>query len=302
MRDSYWKVIEKALNDLFLDLLYKPLVKAAEIQNASSNPVVTAIRKRRIKYKDKEFVGEFNAEISAKLRAMGAKYNARKKTWQLEDVSAEIQLAQAQADAKEAILRETLLKTLDDLPKNFAEKYAKLNISGKYTWALRYMNKDFLQAVKSVTVAPKLSQHTEEAIAQAYDKNLELFVRNFTEENTAKLRQLVRESAFAGGRAESLSDIIQKNFKVTKNKAKFLARQETSLLLSKFHEQRYKDVGISKYRWSTSHDQRVRHDHKELDGKTCYFDLPPIVDRSTGKRANPGEDYNCRCIAIPIWE
>lgn len=247
-------------------------------------------------------MGEFNAEISAKLKAMGAKYNARKKTWKLEDVSAEIQLAQAQADAKESILRETLLKTLDGIPKNFAEKWARQNISGKYTWALRHMNKDFLKAVQAVTVAPKLNKHTEEAIARDYDQNLELFVRGFTEENTAKLRKLVRESAFASGRAESLSDIIQTNFKVTKNKARFLARQETALLLSKFHEQRYKDVGINKYKWSTSHDGRVRHDHKDLDGTTQYFDLPPIVNRATGKRANPGEDYNCRCVPIPIWE
>jgi SPP1 gp7 family putative phage head morphogenesis protein len=52
------------------------------------------------------------------------------------------------------------------------------------------------------------------------------------------------------------------------------------------------NVGIEKCRWSTSLDERVRETHKLLEGKIFrYDDLP--------KEYN---DYNCRCVLIPIIE
>lgn len=86
----------------------------------------------------------------------------------------------------------------------------------------------------------------------------------------------------------------------SKAKAKFLARQETSLLMSKYQEERFKDLGITHYKWSGADDQRERPDHKLLNGKIFRFDDPPVTNRSTGAKNNPGEDFNCRCIAIAI--
>ena len=71
-------------------------------------------------------------------------------------------------------------------------------------------------------------------------------------------------------------------------------------MVSKYRQIRYEDVGIRRYMWSTSGDVRVRHDHKELNGKIFYFDNPPITDKATGARNNPGEDFGCRCVAIPV--
>jgi SPP1 gp7 family putative phage head morphogenesis protein len=65
--------------------------------------------------------------------------------------------------------------------------------------------------------------------------------------------------------------IIMDNYGVGQRKAKFLARQETALLMSKFHEQRYKEIGVTKYIWSTSNDgDRVRDDHKVLNNKVFF--------------------------------
>ena len=62
--------------------------------------------------------------------------------------------------------------------------------------------------------------------------------------------------------------------------------------------ERYKSVGVQKYRWSTAGDNRVRPEHKALNGKIFDWDNPPL---STGGK-HPGEDFGCRCIAIPIVE
>ncbi len=59
--------------------------------------------------------------------------------------------------------------------------------------------------------------------------------------------------------------------------------------------------GILEYRWSTSKDERVRHDHKALDTKIFSFASPPVTNLKTGARNNPGCDFGCRCIAIPIF-
>lgn len=301
-RDEYWKDIEKALNDFFLDLIYRPMVQHVEIQNRRDNALVVAIRKGRVRLINREFSGEFNAEISKILKDLGAIYNIRRKTWSLKDIPVDVQMAQAQAEVKFNLTKSSILSVLDGIDSRIGDRLRAAKLDGKYSWAIRHMNQDFLKSVKAVTVAPTLTPEQEAGIAQAYSKNLELYVQDFTRENTLKLRELVRASVFAGDRATSLSDIIQKNFNTTRAKANFLARQETSLLLSKFHEQRFRDVGVSRYKWSTSNDRDVRHDHKLLNGKIFFWDQPPIVNRNTGKKANPGEDYGCRCTAIPIWE
>lgn len=71
-------------------------------------------------------------------------------------------------------------------------------------------------------------------------------------------------------------------------------------MVSSYRELRYKDIGVSKYEWSTSRDVRVRPDHRALNGQIFDWEHPPIVNKQTGKRANPGEDYNCRCLAVPV--
>ena len=47
------------------------------------------------------------------------------------------------------------------------------------------------------------------------------------------------------------------------------------------------------YEWRTRGDGRVRSSHRENDGQVFSWDNPP----PTG---HPGEDYGCRCRAIPV--
>jgi uncharacterized protein with gpF-like domain len=46
----------------------------------------------------------------------------------------------------------------------------------------------------------------------------------------------------------------------------------------------------------------VRPDHADLDGTLQDTYDPPIVDKKTGRRGNPGIDFNCRCHARFITE
>ena len=63
-------------------------------------------------------------------------------------------------------------------------------------------------------------------------------------------------------------------------------------------------------RWKTVHDSRVRDCHQSFDGKIFSWDDPPEIWYKTktrgivhtGRRCHPGEDYCCRCAAIPVFD
>ena len=59
---------------------------------------------------------------------------------------------------------------------------------------------------------------------------------------------------------------------------------------------RLTSIGINKYKWQTAGDERVRPTHRENDGKTFTFNNPP------SETGNPGDDVNCRCVAIPEFD
>jgi len=142
-------------------------------------------------------------------------------------------------------------------------------------------------------------------IAGDWANNMDLYIQKFTEEQIKKLRKDIQQQVFKGNRRETMVKKIQDSYKVTANKAKFLARQETSLLMAKFKESRYTSAGVTHYKWrcvAGSKLHPVRPSHKRLDGKTFTWQDPPITTEADEpvRRNNPGQDYNCRCTAIPI--
>ena len=145
-----------------------------------------------------------------------------------------------------------------------------------------------------------MSGFIQDELKKEYTENMNLYIKKWHEEQIVRLREQVQENATLGFRASRLQDAIKAEYGVSANKARFLARQETSLLVSKYREETYKEAGVDQYQWSTSHDSRVRDTHKDLNGKFFRWDSPPIVDIHKGRRAHPGEDFGCRCVAIPI--
>jgi SPP1 gp7 family putative phage head morphogenesis protein len=298
---------------VFNNAIFKPIFLAinaeyphAEMRNAK-DPLADAVTEGRVDYDGTGiFTGNFNAAISRQLKALGARYSILKQGWILsrDKVPVSVSIAKANADESFTKLRKIVMKTLDDstIDSVFAHHFQHTYLQEKYEQAIEWMNDDFKKTVKAITIAPTLTPAQKKIIAEEWTNNLKLYIRGWTKENIVTLRDKVQKLAFAGQRSQNMIKLIQDNYGVSRNKAKFLARQETSLLLSKFREERYKDVGVQKYQWQTSGDQRVRDDHEHLDGKIFLFDQPPVCDRRTGRRANPGEDFNCRCVARPIWE
>lgn len=108
-----------------------------------------------------------------------------------------------------------------------------------------------------------------------------------------KVQNAVTQAVVNGTLNKDLVQQIKDLGKTTEKRAIFIARDQSSKLNAALTQARHEDVGITKYTWRTSGDERVRESHAEKDGQVFEYANPPA---DTG---HPGHDFNCRCVAIP---
>lgn len=87
-----------------------------------------------------------------------------------------------------------------------------------------------------------------------------------------------------------------------------IARNRVGDLMAGVNTKIYGMFGIKRYVWRTRRDSIVRDCHKSFDGHIFRVDQPPEIWYMTkhgrvytGRHCHPGEDYNCRCRAIPLF-
>lgn len=301
--------LEKEILLFFYKNIFAPLlegVRTKEIKKTffnSKNDIESAIRSGKIQFSDGVFRGSFNAAIAKEFKSLGLKFDKRIGGYRkdLLNLPASIQVAIAQAESKYKLLASETIRKIDSI--DYAEGLKDINFSDSYQKVIDNIDNNFIKTVNDVIgVKIDLTPEQKAIIAEEYSNNLKLYIKDFSDDLLPLLREDVELAVFRGIRADSLEEILIKRSGFTRNKAKFLAKQEISLLTSKYKESKYQSAGIKKYKWSTSKDSRVRQDHKDLDGKIFSFDDPPIENKDTGNRANAGEPFGCRCIAIPIIE
>lgn len=300
-KSAYEKMIAKAiLYELYLKL-YKPMIEilSPEKENAKESPLIEAFRSGRIYFIDGFVYGKFSAALSKELLKLGAKFYKLKKAYKvsLSVFSPEIRSSIANKLIKDKERIKEVNKELDKLKEN--SPY--IDFSPYVSPTFQDLNIQFKKVTpESLQIPFEMNDHIRKSIEEEYIYNLNFYVSEWHQEAVERLRTKVLKNVTEGYRANRLIDAIMEEQEVSYRKAKFIARQETSLLVSKYREERYKEAGVNQYRWSTSQDERVRDDHKALNNRIFSWDDPPIVDKVTGKRAHPGEDFNCRCVALPV--
>lgn len=261
-----------------------------------------ALQSGKIVFERGKFIGRFDARTTREIKKLGAK-------WDRNSSSFKIKLADLPADivltirASAARLEATLKKIDEQLQKNLPEKIAEqFNLSEHFEKTLWKVDGDVKKSLKGISVAPSLTEAQARRIADEYTLNLDKYIKDFTVKETKELRERIRKRSLEGLRYETVVKEIRKSYGVSQRKAKFLARQETSLMMTKFKEVRYTDAGVKEYKWTCvagSPKHPVRPLHKRLDGKVFQWSNPPITAEN-GARNNPGQDFNCRCVARPI--
>lgn len=320
--------LEAELRKHWRATLFAPLLKElglpqSTLKNAAmaGNALLEALNSGRVTFNRGVFSGKFNSDVSRDLRTLGARWDKKSSTYKigLNDLPIEVRHA---VSASEFRFKQTLSRIDAKLAKLVPAEIAdSLQVSKFFDASLFKVDKDFRKNVEKITVAPQLSPEGRKKIADEWQNNMRLWVKDWTESEITKLRKDVQKAVFAGDRHGSMIKTIQKSFGVSADKAKFLARQETGLLMAKFKETRYTEAGINEYRWGCvhmPHDKNpaqhtpgnVRYSHGILEDKIFRWDNPKEVDdfgrlkpngvSKPGNGLNPGQDYNCRCFARPV--
>lgn len=301
-----YEELERRIGRLFKKEIYLPLLESIGankdiIKNATED-ILDAIRSGRIYFYRGEFKGRFNAAVSRELHRIGAKFDRRQGTFKigLGSIPAEIKTAISVAETRFTQLAKKLDERLAQiLPEEITDRLKIDDVLDSAVWKVE---KAVQKSIKGLTVTPTLTKEQREKLVKEYAENLKLDIKKWTDEEVLKLRKSVMKSAMAGNRYEAMVKKIERSYNVSQGKAKFLARQETSLMMSKLKETRYLDAGVNEYIWGCvvgSPAHPVRPMHKKLEGKRFSWNNPPIVDEN-GNRKNPGQDYNCRCFPRPV--
>lgn len=309
--------LEEVLSRLF-KALYRPIAKILVQENVVDNQnqvlnsqedLIREIKNNRLLYDGNGFVYtntyRANTRITKELQRLGAIFNNIQKKWFVPVESLPFEITSA--INKVQVLQNTLTNRLtnyingnnlnvfllQEFKTSFKDVYYKL-INDVISQSKNNLTEE------GISINLKFDKQITEQIAQDYTNNLDLYIKNFTERQIQDLRQIINDNVSQGLRKEMLIEKIQDRFNVSKTKAKFLARQETSLLTSNIQKQNMQRAGIEYYMWDSSRDSRVRPDHAELNNKIFRFDNPPVVNKKTGARANAGEDFGCRCVQRPV--
>ena len=113
-----------------------------------------------------------------------------------------------------------------------------------------------------------------------------------------------------GFRHSELINEIRARGNVSYSRAKLIARDQTAKVNADFNEERNKKLGFDVYKWKGTGDERERDSHMVLNNMLCKYSDPTVYSDDDGKTwkkrksiggfiGKCGEDYQCRCLAIP---
>lgn len=130
-------------------------------------------------------------------------------------------------------------------------------------------------------------------VATAFvDRNVAL-VQKLGDRYRDQVRQIFEDPATFGQRVETIKERLLERGDVSEAHAELVARDQTLKLNGQINEERQRAAGVDSYTWSTSLDDRVRPEHAKLEGQVIPWNNPP-------EPGHPGDDFQCRCVAIPI--
>lgn len=311
-KQKYANLIQKKIEGFFDDVLFNYLGSeiSESLYNADLTEVEKALKSGKLYYSNGLFTGKFNNKLSKELEDMGGIYSKSCKGYKVElhRIPVNVQSLIATSSIEEEKRIKNALGYLADLEGQLNWIYNKLDFTDEFKTISTDLGVQFQRTLKPLHIIPyELTNFQRIEISKNYTNNLDFYIKKWTGEEISKLRTGLQDLITQGATPKSLEKYILEQKAVGQRKAKFLARQEMKLFVSEYQKNRYKEYGITQFKWSTIMDGRERELHKEYNGKIFYFDSPPIVDDRTGEHGIPGSAFGCRCKAIPLvteqfWE
>lgn len=139
-----------------------------------------------------------------------------------------------------------------------------------------------------------------EEIANDYVYNMNYWIKKWEAKNIIEMRKEVADMVQKGVRVPELRAYFEKRWKIAKNKAQFLAENESRLAGSVIQATQYQKLGCTQFKWGRSTSIEKRKLHKEYYNKIFDFDNPPIIDEKLGIKGLPRQIWNCKCQMLCV--
>ena len=178
----------------------------------------------------------------------------------------------------------------------------------KYTGKVDKRNKSefYRRAEKSIGIGREELEATEGLTFQinAFKAETQQWVKKMRDDT---LQEWTSNTLRQMAEGKGLPDIMKQFDGMAEKRrghAKMVARTQIATFNSLTSKARAQNLGITKARWVTSADERVRPSHSSRNGKEFVLS-EGLYDSGDGKTLLPGTDYQCRCdyeMVIPEME
>lgn len=132
------------------------------------------------------------------------------------------------------------------------------------------------------------------AASEAFVEQNVSLIKNLTTKTYSDIEMLVQREVQAGTLHKDIAKQIGDKFAIGERRAKLIARDQVGKFHGKVNETRQRELGVERFIWRTSQDERVRAEHVARDGSVYSWDNAP--------EGGPGAPINCRCNAEAIFE
>lgn len=331
IKETYTKLIEKALFSYLWEGIYKPMfeilgvnekacksylqtgkngVKKPVVAKNSLNVIVEALRDGKLLYIEGGFKAKtkFTNAQSQQLEKWGAVWDRREKVYRLPEskLPDELKSVIAEIRVNNELKIKQIQEWLREVEANMPYIVETMVFDNEVKTILDDAGNEIKKNIKKINVIePELTERQKAEIARTYTENVRGYVWKDwmgDDEKLGKIPQIrrkIQELVLKGYRVDKVEELLQKEYGIMGRKAKFLAQNETTIMLAEYKKVTYKEMGFDKFIWRTITDGRERPLHEALNGTTWSYDDPPVIDERTGQKGLPGETYNCRCTAIP---
>lgn len=310
-KQSYFRLMTNALFDYWRAGIYIPLLQILHnkryVAYNSKDELLEALESGVVYYDNRaqgfRATKRFNNKVAKRLEDMGAKFNARQKCYKIsfDKLPTSLLVAIAQSDAQFSKRIELIRAFLTEVEGNIELITESMVFDDQLSTVLSDAGQQIRQTVRRLhIIEPELSPMQRQVFIDKYTNNIRTKIKSWTPQQMQSMRQKIEKLVLDGFREDAVERLfLQENNKFA-SRAKFWARNETSLVLSEFKRQQYTAMGFTRFVWKTRKDSTVRDDHRELESRIFSYDNPPIIDKRTGQTGLPGQAYNCRCVAIPV--
>ena len=149
------------------------------------------------------------------------------------------------------------------------------------------------------------SENLSEFIELQTIQNAQL-IKSVPQDAIEDIRRTILNGFSQGLRHEEIAKKISgsslnSTFNKMNNRIKTIARTEVAKLNSQITNKRLTNLGIERAVWDATNDSRTRACHAARDGKE-YEIAKGLFSSCDGLTIQPGQEINCRCVAIPIVE